>query len=221
MEQYLKAKLELQKLLEPFDDKTIHINNIDLARLTFPYNTIPYNVKPEKWEMLIHDDYALNKYMISSWGRIFNIIDAFYLTTHICDKGYLRVAIELSPNTKNIKPFTSVRVHRLVGHTFLHKDLKEETINHIDLNKKNATIENLEYMSFIDNVKHGYANNAKPKKIYNFFTKQDIDNIKLKYKQGYTITSIAAEYKRKTRCISDIVNNKTYTETFWDKMNIN
>ena len=61
--------------------------------------------------------------------------------------GYLKITITL----KNGKP-KYVRKHRLIAEAFYGYSDKE--VNHIDSNKKNNSIENLEYVSLAENQCH-------------------------------------------------------------------
>lgn len=62
------------------------------------------------------------------------------------DRGYLRV--KLSRDNKVSK----VRIHRLVAEAFIEKP--ELEVNHIDGNKKNNCIENLEWVTSKENKQH-------------------------------------------------------------------
>lgn len=63
--------------------------------------------------------------------------------------GYLEATL-----TKNSKA-KSIRTHRIVAMAFLgHPDGKE--VNHIDGNKKNNSVENLEWVTPSENQKHAY-----------------------------------------------------------------
>ena len=62
----------------------------------------------------------------------------------------------------------TVLVHRIVALTFLGEPPKENmTVNHKDGNRRNNHIENLEWLSLADNIRHGfrtglYHSNQKP-----------------------------------------------------------
>lgn len=61
-------------------------------------------------------------------------------------------------------------VHRLVAKAFIKNPKRLQTVNHIDGNKANNNINNLEWLTFADNIRHAinsglYKQNA-PKKIY-------------------------------------------------------
>lgn len=70
-------------------------------------------------------------------------------------KGYMR--INLNKHGNNI-----LFVHRLVASAFIPNPDNLETVNHIDGNKKNNCVWNLEWLSVGDNIRH-YKNNNKLK----------------------------------------------------------
>ena len=64
--------------------------------------------------------------------------------------GYLQVILMI--NGKRIKKF----VHRLVGETFISNLENLKDINHLDGNKLNNNINNLQWCTHANNMKHGY-----------------------------------------------------------------
>ena len=48
-------------------------------------------------------------------------------------------------------------VHRLVAETFIENPYKFATVNHIDKNKKNNCVNNLEWLSNGDNIRYSQA----------------------------------------------------------------
>lgn len=86
-------------------------------------------------------------YQISSFGRVKSIKNGIK-KTYIDKYGY--VYVSLSKNGK-IKRF---RVHRLVAHAFLFKPKKASVVNHLDGNKTNNCIDNLEWTTPLENNRH-------------------------------------------------------------------
>lgn len=66
--------------------------------------------------------------------------------------GYVRVG--LSKNGK----VTKIRIHRLVAETFIPNPNNLKQINHIDGDKTNNNINNLEWVTPSENIKHAYRN---------------------------------------------------------------
>jgi hypothetical protein len=85
-------------------------------------------------------------YLISSAGAVMNKFGRS-LVQSINTAGYCYVTLYVNKN-----PINS-RVHRLVAEAFLEKPTAKLTVNHIDNNKLNNNIENLEWMSLEDNYR--------------------------------------------------------------------
>lgn len=217
--EHLKAVEKLKDIFKSFNEKTLHKNNVDLARRTFPYNYIPYSVKKEIWKPLTDKRYIEDRYLISSWGRVFDTKYNYYVKTYL-SKGYIRTAVEINPmltDGDKVK-FVSIGVHRLVGLAFIPLIEGKEDINHKDLKKRNNLVENLEWVTNIENLDHAYKNNARDSRGYCYFTKEEIAEIREKRKNGETITSIAKLYNKDDKTISNIVNYKSYKDDFWDNL---
>ena len=68
----------------------------------------------------------------------------------VCEKGYLRVGLY-----RNKKQYF-VFVHRVVAQTFITNAEKKPYINHIDFDKTNNRVSNLEWCTQSENVLHAY-----------------------------------------------------------------
>jgi hypothetical protein len=65
--------------------------------------------------------------------------------------GYLRV--KLSGKT--------YKVHRIIAQTYIKNSDNKPCVNHIDGNKANNTVDNLEWCTYSDNTKHAYDTGLK------------------------------------------------------------
>ena len=107
----------------------------------FHWGTIILN---EVWANIKgHDDYQ-----VSNLGRIcsFKNNDRKIIKGWIQNTGYSTV------NLDNKK----YSVHRLVAATFIHKEKGKETVNHIDGNKLNNNVSNLEWCTLKENIQHAF-----------------------------------------------------------------
>lgn len=77
------------------------------------------------------------------------------LAPHIETLGYLSVCL-----LKNSKR-TYVRIHRLVADAFMTNNHQKPEVNHIDGNKKNNAVSNLEYATHSENMQHAVKNGLK------------------------------------------------------------
>ena len=80
------------------------------------------------------------------------------LKTQIDKKGYLTIDLRKNKQRKSYK------VHRLVALAFIQNLDNKPQINHIDGNKRNNKIENLEWCTNSENQIHSYKNNLKETK---------------------------------------------------------
>jgi hypothetical protein len=100
-------------------------------------------------------------------------------------------------------------VHRLIGTAYINNPFKKPYINHINGNKLDNSLENLEWVSASENMKHAIRNNLS--KIPVPFKRRVIDTC-----QGKEYSSIKEasntlniSYKRLTKMLSGEIINKT------------
>lgn len=106
-------------------------------------------------------------YEISSEGGLVRNKEGKILKTHKNHNGYLQVV--LHDNGKK----QCFRIHRLVADAFIPNPNGYETINHIDHNKLNNDVNNLEWMPRGNNAKDG-----NEKKVYCYELDQTFDSIR-------------------------------------------
>lgn len=100
-------------------------------------------------------------YQVSDLGRVKRVTTGRLLKGRQHPQGYLGVT--LSKN--NIK--STKTIHRLVAETFIPKTENNPQANHIDEDKTNNKVSNLEWMTAKENINHGTRNEraAKTKSI--------------------------------------------------------
>lgn len=114
------------------------------------------NMKKEMWAYIdsFHD------YMISNRGRVYSTKREIVLSQNINNKGYCRVSLKHIENGVNLLGKRQYLVHVLVVKAFgdkrKQKYNQEYNIDHVDGNKQNNTIENLELVSHSENMLRYY-----------------------------------------------------------------
>lgn len=87
-----------------------------------------------------------NRYYATEFGHIYDSKYCRYVAEHETKRGWLQCHIWY--NNKRI----TINVHRLIAYAFL--GISDLTVNHIDGNKHNNCISNLEYISLIEQNWH-------------------------------------------------------------------
>ncbi|MDT2485744.1 MULTISPECIES: NUMOD4 domain-containing protein [Enterococcus] len=89
-------------------------------------------------------------YQVSTFGRVKSIRKNLILSQSNGTCGYRMVNLYVD------KKQSKKLVHRLVAQTFIENPLEKEQVNHIDGNKNNNNLSNLEWSTRSENVKHAY-----------------------------------------------------------------
>jgi len=94
-----------------------------------------------------------SNYEISDKGVLRNRITKKVLKYHLNHHGYYKVQIDIGEGKKDYF------VHRLIAMVFLTKIEGKDYINHINSNKLDNRVENLEWCTVQENNAHAYINN--------------------------------------------------------------
>ena len=128
-------------------------------------------------------------------GNIKNVNRTRILEPFDNGSGYLVVGLTKNKKRKNYY------IHRLVADAFIeNKDNKEE-VNHIDFNKKNNSLENLEWVTSRENSIHAIEKIKKPR----FSYKTNTGYHHITYRKDKNIYRVTFNK-----------NNKSYEKTFKD-----
>ena len=104
----------------------------------------------EEWKQISNLPYE-----ISSLGKIRNL-QGKVLKTYIQNSGYKQIKI----NYQGLHIHKSI--HRLVAEAFIPNPLNKEYVNHIDGNKLNNTVDNLEWCTNSENILHARKTGLNP-----------------------------------------------------------
>lgn len=108
---------------------------------------------------------------ISSKGRFRNVVTGNILKQRIGNTGYYQVSIR--PGGRNCKPYC-LKIHKLLAEAFIDNPDNKPHINHIDGNKTNNDLKNLEWVTHKENMQH-----ARDMKLMKFFDGEDNGKAKL------------------------------------------
>ena len=95
-------------------------------------------------------------YQVSNDGLIMNLQTNTLKQPSLNEKGYLRICLNKKCKSKTFK------VHRLVAKAFLPNPSNLPEINHINGDKTDNRVENLEWCNHYQNMKHAWENGLIP-----------------------------------------------------------
>ena len=95
------------------------------------------------------------RFSISDCGIIKNDITGKELKTTISKKGYHQVSTKPFGRNGKTKVF---RIHREVALAFIPNLYNKSTVNHIDGDKNNNYVSNLEWATVSENIQHAFDN---------------------------------------------------------------
>lgn len=173
------------------------LKNAEINKLVKKYN-LSRN-KFEKWTRL--ENYSA--YLISSAGRVFSLHSKKILkvTPHPYTK-YLKIKLRKDDGT-----VPTWYLHRLVATAFLPRFANQVEVNHIDGNKRNNSVYNLEWMTKEENIRHAQLNGLgnvklKPQEVRSVFY--------LAYASDLTQEEIGEMYGVGRNVVSAIKNRRAW-----------
>lgn len=116
---------------------------------------------------------------------------------------YLAVSINDAPDKY---------IHRIVAKAFIPNPEGKLTVNHIDLDKTNNHVDNLEWVTYAENLKHAADNGAITAKARKLTFEQATDIRELWETTDLRLIDLATMYGVYSTIIKNIIDNKTYTE---------
>jgi DNA modification methylase len=120
----------------------LHGDCLELMK-TIPDKSVDMVLKPIK---------GFEHYLISNTGIVYNTRTKSIKKSFPDKKGYLR--IRLIDGQRG----ATKKIHRLVAEAFLPNFKEKPQVNHIDCNKKNNHVSNLEMVNQSENTKHAWKN---------------------------------------------------------------
>lgn len=142
-------------------------------------------------------------YLASSFGNIYNFYGKIMIGA-VDRCGYKEVILN-----KNKE-----RVHRVIAETFIGNPNNYPCVNHIDGNKLNNNVSNLEWCNHSQNVLHAYKTGLEKIQISKRrkFSEQEVIEMRKRYTEGTDIRTLSIHYKADRKTIASIVKFITYKE---------
>jgi hypothetical protein len=160
-------------------------------------------------------------YQVSNTGKVkslarkvknvngYSLIKGIILKNRVNKKGYASIDLSFKNNKK------CCVVHRLVATAFIPNSDNKPQVNHINGIKSDNRLENLEWTSPKENVKHAFDNGLRKKMIgennpYSKLKNSQVIEIKKLIKDNIKITDIAKMFSVSICAISDIKSKKNW-----------
>jgi len=159
-------------------------------------------------------------YEISNLGRIKSLEKSrnYKNTTRLVRSKILNSAncqgyriLTLSRDSKKV----NYRVHRLVCEAFIPNPKNKPYVNHIDENKSNNVVTNLEWVTAKENINHSIlisgkkTNKGKTWENHKFSFNQCLEMVN-HFKNGLNVRKISIKFDSNSNTISKIIKNEKY-----------
>lgn len=194
-----------------YPDK-LHTTKDTLPEDIFELYSEEFNVHNSNlWKNLLIDGFP-SPYIISIYGRIYNTKTRHMLTPYIGSTGYYIVKVSCLGMPYDGK---NVQLHRLIATTFIPNPNNYPVVNHIDGNKLNNSLDNLEWCTQQHNAQHAvdtglYTPNYGDAHPGSKVKESDAELMIIKYLGGADPSSIAAEFGVPRTHVNRIVRGMRY-----------
>lgn len=146
-------------------------------------------------------------YTISDNGKVFSINSNKFIKQHSDKRGYMNV-------TLSYKLRKTIRVHRLVAEAFIPNTFNKDTVNHIDGDKTNNSVHNLEWNTQKENAVHAFDTGLRVgRRNNNKLSDEQVKEVRLLIGLGIAQRKIATTFDISQRAVFNIVHNITYKDT--------
>lgn len=151
-------------------------------------------------------------YMITVLGDVYSLKRGIMLKKRLTFDGYIKATLSKNDKAKDF------RVHRLVAEAFIPNPENKETVNHIDGDKTNNCVSNLEWATRSEQTQHSYdlglkkpmpgRNNPNAK-----LTDEQVREIRSLYVKGskeFGTVALGKKYDVHAGVIERVVKRKSY-----------
>lgn len=153
-------------------------------------------------------------YEVSNEGRVRNARTGYIMKKRLNVDGYVKATLTINYKAKDFG------VHRLVAKAFIPNKENKETVNHIDGNKENNHISNLEWLDRHEQLEHAYKLGLKkPDRGCNncnsTLTEEQVRFIREHYiprSKEWGTVALGKMFNLNNATIGDIVRRETYKD---------
>lgn len=119
-------------------------------------------------------------YSVSNYGEVRNNRTGKLMKPRKNEKGYLRIGLTTNGKQK------CMRVHRLVAQAFIPNPENKPEVNHIDFDKENNCVNNLEWVTCKENSDHSFGNRKRSNE-KNYKKVSNTGEKHISYQNGYYV----------------------------------
>ena len=145
-----------------FDRIELRSYDLDIDRLRFSHKHLLGYFFKAPWRQLVVLPYrfgnplGLSRYCVTEDGRIFSTFTWDYLQGTVSADGYMRVLVTYDSGYS-----CTTNLHILVAKLFIPNIQNKNEVNHLDGNKLNNCVKNLEWVWSWENIKHARDNGLR------------------------------------------------------------
>lgn len=170
----------------------------------------------EVWKILVYHQNKFDGFEVSSNGNLRNANTKKIYNKYLNHQGYYQVCVSLGSRYDK-KVF---KLHRAVAETFIPNTENKLTINHIDGNKLNNNVKNLEWATYSENTKHAIDNGLitplkGTQKSQSKLTKEQVKYIRENYvprSKEFNSYTLGEKFNVCHQVILDVVNYRSYRD---------
>lgn len=159
----------------------------------------------EKLEMIINSI----KYILTTEGKVYSTFNGKEIKQRLNADGYFC----FTSGKKNFR--TCVRTHRVIAKAFIPNPEGKPEVNHIDSDRTNNNVKNLEWMTRKENILHSYRsgknNNRGENNPHSNLTRELVIEMRKLYKNGMTINEMAKKNDKPWNTVSNAVKGITWS----------
>ena len=145
-------------------------------------------------------------YFIKENGQVISPL-GFALSSAINGGGYPYVTLHY-----NKRKFNKM-IHRLLAIAYLPNPENKPQVNHIDGNKLNYSLDNLEWVTQFENMQHSVVTGLSPKGERSYLaklTEEDVKDISVLHSQGVSCEELSKQFGITPGGISGILSGRTW-----------
>ncbi len=154
-------------------------------------------------------------FKVSSCGRVFSKRSNKILKQHLSKNGYMTVAVRIGGRNGQAYCF---KIHRLVAEAFIPNLENKPMVNHIDNNRANNHISNIEWCTAKENAQHCVKSGNHPRLSgedngQSKLTKDQVEYIRKVFKphdKEFGARALGRKFNVNKTTILSVVNNESW-----------